>query len=114
MVNVGIVGIGFMGMIHYLACQDVPGAKVAAICTRDKKKRAGDWREIKGNFGPPGTIVDLGKIALYEDWRELLADPKIDLIDVCLPPKLHAEVTVAALQAGKPYAAHQKRPPLLR
>ncbi len=90
-----------MGMIHYLAYKNVPGAKVAAICTRDKKKRAGDWREIKGNFGSPGTIMDLGKIARYEDWRELLDDPKIDLIDVCLPPKLHAEVTVAALQAGK-------------
>ena len=57
MVRVGIVGIGFMGMIHYLAYKNVPGAKVAAICTRDKKKLAGDWRGIKGNFGSPGTIM---------------------------------------------------------
>ena len=101
MVNVGIVGIGFMGMIHYQAYQTVPGAKVGAICTRDKKKLAGDWRDIKGNFGPPGTMMDLGKVARYADWHELLDDPKIDMVDICLPPKLHADVTVAALQAGK-------------
>lgn len=101
MVHVGIVGIGFMGMIHYLAYKKVPGAKVSAICTRDKKKLAGDWRSIQGNFGPPGDVMDLGAIARYENWQALIADPKIDLVDVCLPPKLHAEVTVAALRAGK-------------
>lgn len=101
MVHVGIVGVGFMGMIHYLAYKKVPGAKVAAISTRDKKKLAGDWRGIQGNFGPPGEVMDLGPIARYESWQEILADPKIDLVDVCLPPKLHADVTVAALRAGK-------------
>jgi predicted dehydrogenase len=101
MVNVGIVGIGFMGMIHYLAYKNVAGAKVAAICTRDKKKLAGDWRGIQGNFGPPGEMMDLGPIGRYENWQDLLADPKIDLVDVCLPPKMHAEVTIAALRAGK-------------
>lgn len=101
MVRVGIVGVGFMGMTHYLAYKKVPGAKVSAICTRDKKKLAGDWRSIKGNFGPPGEMMDLGPIGRYEDWQGMLADPEIDLIDVCLPPKLHADVAVAALGAGK-------------
>lgn len=101
MVHVGIVGIGFMGMTHYLAYKKVPGAKVSAICTRETKKLAGDWRSIKGNFGSPGEEMDLGPIARYENWEDLLADPKIDLVDVCLPPKLHAEVAVAALRAGK-------------
>ena len=32
MLRVGIAGTGFMGMIHYLSCQKVRGAKVAAIC----------------------------------------------------------------------------------
>ena len=101
MVNVGLVGIGFMGMIHYLAYQKVRGAKVAAIATRDEKKLAGDWRGIQGNFGPPGTVMDLGKIARYPQWEALLADPKIDLVDICLPPALHLPVTLAALKAGK-------------
>jgi predicted dehydrogenase len=101
MVNVGIVGIGFMGMIHYLAYQKVRGARVAAICTRDRKKLRGDWRGIKGNFGPRGTRMELGKIAAYEDWQELINDPKIDVVDICLPPAMHAEVAIAALKAGK-------------
>ncbi|MGH7193907.1 MAG: Gfo/Idh/MocA family protein, partial [Candidatus Saccharimonadales bacterium] len=46
-------------------------------------------------------LMDLGSIARYERWQDLLADPQIDLVDVCLPPKLHAEITVAALRAGK-------------
>lgn len=99
--NVGIVGIGFMGMIHYLAYKKVRGAKVTAIATRDAKKLAGDWRGIKGNFGPPGEQMDLGTIGRYADWREMLKDPKVDLVDICLPPSLHEEVAVAALKAGK-------------
>ena len=57
--RVGIAGIGFMGWIHYLAYRKAPGVEVAAICTRDKKKLAGDWRGIRGNFGPPGEKVDV-------------------------------------------------------
>ncbi len=101
MIRVGIVGIGFMGMIHHLAYANVKGAKVAAIATRDAKKRAGDWRGIQGNFGPPGTIMDLKGIKAYENWQDLIADPQIDLVDICLPPQLHTEVAIAALKAGK-------------
>jgi predicted dehydrogenase len=101
MLRVGIVGIGFMGMMHYLAYQKVRGVKVAAVCSRDKKKLAGDWRSIKGNFGPPGEQMDLKGIQPYERWEDLIADPRIDLIDNCLPPDLHAPVTIAALKAGK-------------
>lgn len=99
--NVGLVGIGFMGMMHYLAYQKVKGAKVVALAARDEKKLAGDWRSIQGNFGPPGKKMDLGRIARYRDWRELLKDPNVDVVDICLPSPLHADAAVAALQAGK-------------
>ncbi len=101
MVNVGLVGIGFMGMIHYLAYQQVRGARVSAVVSRERRKLAGDWRGIQGNFGPPGTQMDLRGVAGYLDWRQLLDDPAIDLVDICLPPAMHAEVTIAALEAGK-------------
>ncbi|HTU27064.1 MAG TPA: Gfo/Idh/MocA family oxidoreductase [Pirellulales bacterium] len=99
--KVGIAGIGFMGMIHYLAWQRIKGAKVTAISTRDPKKLAGDWRSIKGNFGPPGEQMDLSGISTYSELGDLLNDPSIDLVDVCLPPYRHAEVTIAALKAGR-------------
>jgi predicted dehydrogenase len=101
MIRVGIAGIGFMGMTHYLAYQKIRGAKVAALCEQDKKRLAGDWRAIKGNFGPAGQIMDLKGIACYREIDELISDPSLDLIDVCLPPSWHAEVTIAALEAGK-------------
>jgi predicted dehydrogenase len=101
MVNIGLVGIGFMGWIHYLAAQKVQGAKVAAICTRDPKKLAGDWRGIRGNFGPPGEQVDVSGLKRYEKFEDLLADRDIDLIDVCTPTHLHEPMALAALKAGK-------------
>ena len=101
MINVGIAGLGFMGMIHYLAYQKLRGAKVAALCEKDPVRLSGDWRSIQGNFGPRGEIMDLSGLARYAELDELIADPTLDLIDVCLPPAFHAETAIAALKAGK-------------
>lgn len=101
MVRVGIIGIGFMGVTHYKALQQVKAARVAAICTRDPKKLAGDWRSIKGNFGDAGGVQDLSRVACYAEIEALLADESIDLVDICLPTHLHREMTIAALRAGK-------------
>ena len=72
MIHVGIAGIGFMGMTHYNAYQKIRGVKVAALCEQDPKRRAGDWRSIKGNFGPQGQIMDLGGVARYAEIDEML------------------------------------------
>jgi predicted dehydrogenase len=101
MVRIGIVGVGFMGMIHYLAAAKLRGARVGAICSRDRKKLAGDWRGIRGNFGPPGQMMDLSRIQKYEKLDDLLADPQIDMVDICNPTHLHAPTAIAALRAGK-------------
>jgi predicted dehydrogenase len=101
MVRIGIVGLGFMGMIHYLAARKLRGAAVAAVCSRDPKKLEGDWRGIQGNFGPRGEVMDLSGVKRYARVEELLADPDIDLVDVCLPTHLHAPTAVQASRAGK-------------
>src|SRR5258707_9484418 len=101
MIRIGIVGVGFIGMIHYLAARKLKGAKVVAICSRDPKKLAGDWRSIQGNFGPRGEMMDLGGIKKYDRLEKLLADPEIDLVDVCNPTNLHPPTAIQALQAGK-------------
>jgi predicted dehydrogenase len=101
MVRIGIVGLGFMGMIHFLAAQKLKGARVTALSSRDPKKLAGDWRGIRGNFGPAGTQMDLGKVKRYPNYADLLADPDIDLVDITTPTHLHEEMAVAALKAGK-------------
>src|SRR5919202_109295 len=101
MIRIGIVGIGFMGMIHYLGARALRGAKVTALCSRDPKKLAGDWRGIRGNFGPTGEVMDLSALKKYDRLEALLADPDVDLVDVCNPTHLHAPTAVAALRAGK-------------
>jgi len=100
-VGIGIVGIGFMGMIHHLAASKLAGGKVAAICSRDPKKLAGDWTGIRGNFGPPGAQVDLTGVAGYADFEGVLADSSVDLVDLCVPNDEHARLAIRALEAGK-------------
>jgi predicted dehydrogenase len=101
MVRVGIAGIGFMGVTHYKAYQSVPGAEVAAIFTRDEKKLAGDWTNVRGNFGGAGGQQDLTGIEKYRSFETMLADPSLDLIDLCLPSYLHRELAIQTLEAGK-------------
>lgn len=100
-IRVGIVGIGFMGMIHYRNYQRLPGVKVVAICGRNPKHLAGDWRDIRGNFGPTGSRMDLSGVKTYSEIDDLLSDSSIDLIDITLPPSLHAQVAIRALEQGK-------------
>jgi predicted dehydrogenase len=44
---------------------------------------------------------DYGVSRIYTDYRELLAQPDIDIVDICTPNVYHSEIAVAALQAGK-------------
>src|SRR5438309_12114561 len=101
MVRIGIVGVGFMGMIHYLAARKLRGGRVTAICSRDAKKRAGDWRGIRGSFRPAGELMDLWRVKKYAELDELLGDPDIDVIDICNPTQQHPATAIAALKAGK-------------
>lgn len=101
MVKIGIVGIGFMGMMHYYADKRIDGGEVVAICTRSPKKLSGDWRDIQGNYGPRGSIEDLSGIRKYNNLDDILSDKDIDMLDICLPTHLHSEVSIAGLKAGK-------------
>lgn len=112
MVRVGLVGIGFMGWIHYLAYQRSRCATLAAFCSRDAKKRSGDWRGIQGNFGPPSEQISIEGLDVFESLDQMLRSPNIDVIDICLPPHLHADVAKLAIASGKdvfcekPFALH--------
>jgi predicted dehydrogenase len=101
MIKVGIAGIGFMGWMHYLAYRERDDIQVTALCTRNQAKLDGDWTSIQGNFGPPGEQVDTSAMSKYQEVEALLANPELDVIDVCLPPHLHKSVCLAALEAGK-------------
>ncbi len=97
----GIVGVGFMGWIHYLAYRRSANADVVAFCSRDEAKRGGDWTSIRGNFGPPGEQIDVANLNVHDSLDALLEDPTVDLVDICLPPHLHPEAIEKSLRAGK-------------
>jgi predicted dehydrogenase len=101
MIKIGVAGIGFMGWIHYLAYQRVAGARIVAICEQNTKRLSGDWRDIRGNFGPAGELIDVSKMNCHERLDDLCADPSVDLVDICLPPSAHANAAVQALEQGK-------------
>ncbi len=101
MVRIGIVGLGFMGRIHYLVAQKLTGARVVAVCSRDRAKLEGDWTATRGNFGPEPGKVDLTGVKTYDTLAALFADPDIDLIDICNPTDQHPATAIAALKAGK-------------
>src|SRR3954453_11540606 len=100
-VRVAVVGLGFMGGMHVAGLQSVPGAQLVAVYSRDERKLSGDLSEVGGNLSGAGGGYDFSSLKKYRSLEDLLNDPEIDAVDICLPTNLHADVTVAALLAGK-------------
>lgn len=90
-----------MGAAHVSAITSNPYAELAAVVTTNKKAREGDLSETGGNLDLGTRIFDFSKVTKYDNWRDLVADKNIEAVTVCLPTDMHAEVTIAALEAGK-------------
>jgi predicted dehydrogenase len=99
--KVGVVGLGFMGSTHLQAYGSVANAQLAAVCSEDEKKLAGDLSAIQGNLDRPGQTMDFGKAARYRSFDDLLADSNVEAVDLCVPSYLHADLTLKALAVGK-------------
>jgi predicted dehydrogenase len=99
--QIGLLGLGFMGSTHWNGLARIPGVKVAAVMDADEKRLSGDLSGIQGNLGEPGKALDFTGIRKYRTVAEILADPGLDAVDICLPTRWHAEVTIQALRAGK-------------
>src|SRR3954463_11413652 len=102
MIRVGIIGLGMMGRTHYEAYQEIENAQVVAVSDVDAKRAAGDLAGTGGNVLAAGlTHLPMDRIKGSTDYNDLLANPDVDIVDVCLPTTQHLEVTVAALKSGK-------------
>ncbi|GHH82021.1 oxidoreductase [Streptomyces sulfonofaciens] len=93
--GVGMVGYAFMGAAHSQGWRTVgrvfelPMRPVlAAVCGRD-------------GAAVRGAADRLGWAAAETDWRALIARDDVDLVDICTPGDSHAEIALAALEAGK-------------
>jgi predicted dehydrogenase len=93
--GIGMVGYAFMGRAHSQAWRtvghffDLPlTPRMAAICGRDQAAVA-------------AAAARLGWPAWETDWKRLVGRDDVDLVDVCTPGSSHAEISIAALEAGK-------------
>jgi predicted dehydrogenase len=100
-VKAGVIGLGFMGAAHVAAITADSNAELVAVATNNPKARAGDLSETGGNLNLGDRKFDFSRVAKYSDWRDLIADANVEAVTVCLPSNLHAEVSNAALSAGK-------------
>ena len=93
--NVGMIGYGFMGRTHSNAYRKVthffdvpyePVLKVACgLVEEEAKAFAKQW----------------GYESHCTDWRQVIENPDIDVVDICVPNNVHAEIAIAAAEAGK-------------
>jgi predicted dehydrogenase len=100
-VNVAVVGLGYMGVTHLKAYLQTPTARVVAVCGSSRLPVNGVLAGVQGNVVGSGDL-DLGRdVRVYRELAGVLADPGVDLVDVCTPTPLHVEHSLAALHAGK-------------
>jgi predicted dehydrogenase len=100
--NVGLIGLGAVGRIHFDCWRKSGAAQLVAVCDRDERKLAGDWVGKDFNIGAQAQEnVDLSALGRYRQGEELIADPRVELVDICMPTRLHAPLAIAALRAGK-------------
>src|SRR4051812_4692353 len=97
-IGVGLVSVGWMGRLHARAYRAVAehypelGVAPRLVIAADAVERNAE--EAVGRLGFARATLD---------YREVLADPEVDVVSICAPNFLHREVAVAAAAAGKPF-----------
>lgn len=101
MLNVGIVGMGYMAAMHVKAWQKVAGTRIGAICNPTGKHLDGNLDHVFAQMGSDEKLqIDMEGVKAYSDFSSLLADPNIEVVDICSPTWAHADQATAALAAG--------------
>ena len=101
MIRVCIIGLGGMGNMHLGCYGTVPDVQVVALADVNEAKLRPGKSSQQINIGTGGGQIDPARHRLYSKAEKLIADPNVDLVDVCLPTFLHAKYCVKALKAGK-------------
>ena len=97
-IRIGLIGTGFMGKTHLWSVKNLPffyktadmgyTAEVVSVCGSGMEKA----RAFATEFGIPKAVATP---------EEIIADPAVDVVDICTPNPLHFEVARAAILAGK-------------
>jgi len=101
-VNIAVAGLGYMGVTHLRAYQKMRDARIVAVCDAVRLPENGVLRGVAGNIKSDDASLNLGaKLKTYRELAPMLADPDVDLVDICTPTPAHPDQVIAALEAGK-------------
>lgn len=100
MVKIAMVGFGGIAqsahLKPHLELQEKGEVKLVAVCDICPERFE---QKMEINIG--GSDVTIGDdVKKYTDWREMLQKEEVDMVDVCVPTYLHAEIAIAALESG--------------
>lgn len=87
-VNWAVIGCGIISKSHCDAITSVNNSKLVAVCgiiEEKARKKANEYSVSK----------------VYQDYRQLLKDPEIDVVSICTPSGLHGQMCIEAANAGK-------------
>jgi predicted dehydrogenase len=87
-INVGVIGVGQIGKRHVAKYAEMPEVRMVALADVNEA----EVQRVAKQHGVEQT---------YTNFRDLLANPEIEAVDVCLHNNFHAPITIAALEAGK-------------
>ncbi|MHA0857736.1 Gfo/Idh/MocA family protein [Paenibacillus sp. CMAA1364] len=102
MLKVGLIGFGFMGHMHFdnyvRLASEGEQVQLVAICDIriDELKKSA----IVGNIATDKSEYDLTPYNLYDNVDAMLANEELDVVDICLPTYLHADLTIKMLEKG--------------
>ena len=90
-----------MGVTHLKAYQQIPSVRIRAVCDAVRLPKNGLLPGVSGNIPGHDALRLESEVKSYRNLDELLADPEIDLVDLCVPTPQHHPQAIAALRAGK-------------
>jgi predicted dehydrogenase len=95
-IGVGLISVGWMGKLHSRAYQALPSV-YPELGLRPRLVHAADTAPDRVDYARDVLGYERGT----GDYREVLADPDVDVVSICAPNMLHREIGVAAAEAGK-------------
>jgi predicted dehydrogenase len=96
--GIGLISVGWMGKLHSRAYQAIP-LVYPELKLRPRLVHAADTAADRAEYARDV----LGYQRASADYRDVLADPEVEVVSICAPNMLHAEIGVAAARAGKPF-----------
>ena len=94
-VGIGLVGYGMMGKAHSYAYTVAPVMRQLRSHPRLRLISGRDRERVSR------AAAAYGVERWTDDWHEVVTSPEVDIVDICTPPGTHAEIAIAAAQAGK-------------